>query len=922
MSAPSTPVIDAFSYGAVAGGLSGNGNWLTPIQGAGSSGIRYHDHGTQTINPSASLSSAYLSTPNYGPDCELYITVNAIDSSITTHYIELYLRVQNPTSTTTRSSYQLRVDSAGNWLIRKTINNSSSTLATLASAPTIAAGSKIAFQAIGDTLTAWHQASGGSWVQVGSTTDTDLHGLSGLFGLAIQGSTGDQLYDLDDLGGGTLSGAIVKSGYAAAGGFGAGRRNDVYTKTGYGQAGGAGYGFRPGAADLGAYYGVGIYGGAIYGAGLTSLYVKTGYGQAAGAAAGTRGGSRVKTGYGKAAGVGTGFSSRPGVLARPVYMLEAEFTYGVWTDLTDRLRSLSIERGRQQELDRVEAGIMRLTLTNRDRALDPTNTDSFLYPNVRPMVPIRFRVQYLSDTFGVYYGFVERWPPLRRGPRDAEVQIEAVDLLAALEAGDVAGFFGSTRPGLRLAQILQTLGWTATAGAAGWVLDDANLSLLDQTTMLTDLGATVQLDPGISQLADADFTANTVSALQHIQDVADSELGVAFVDGDGVFNFHDRHHRLGIQYLAPQGVFGDQPENGTEFPYTNLEPSFDLDHTYNGASLTVPGDDLPATAIDAASRQLPPSGFGPRDLSKDTILADWDDAQSQAQWLVYLHKQPVLRFDQLLLKGSDFTVRGVPMWQQIFGRDLGDRITVIHRPPPVKNIVLNGSFEQDDLTPWYGYVNPGLTLNDFSRSYDWSEVGGASAHFKATNTDATARWGQIVTPYWLPGGAFPVTPGGVYTGSAYVKLIGPVPDQGFSLIIQWFQADSSTPSAITSQTPSAWVTVDNFEGRLVSGGVAPADAAYCIPILTIGTAVAGRSLEFYADGIQIEGGPVATDYTEYAGPPIRQDCHIEGISHQLTPGDGGKWTTSWQLSPALGAPGWVLGDSTFGDLEQTTVLVY
>jgi hypothetical protein len=66
----------------------------------------------------------------------------------------------------------------------------------------------------------------------------------------------------------------------------------------------------------------------------------------------------------------------------------------LFTDISTRiLRPWNTVRGRQYELDRVEAGTWRPILDNRDGAFDPTNVLSPYYPNVQAYRPCRIRCQ-------------------------------------------------------------------------------------------------------------------------------------------------------------------------------------------------------------------------------------------------------------------------------------------------------------------------------------------------------------------------------------------------------------------------------------------------------------------------------------------------------------------------------------------------
>ena len=66
--------------------------------------------------------------------------------------------------------------------------------------------------------------------------------------------------------------------------------------------------------------------------------------------------------------------------------LLGEFRLGPFdtlVDLSDRVRSLSVNRGRSDLTEPVTVGSAQVVLDNRDGLLDPQNTASILYPGVR-----------------------------------------------------------------------------------------------------------------------------------------------------------------------------------------------------------------------------------------------------------------------------------------------------------------------------------------------------------------------------------------------------------------------------------------------------------------------------------------------------------------------------------------------------------
>lgn len=90
----------------------------------------------------------------------------------------------------------------------------------------------------------------------------------------------------------------------------------------------------------------------------------------------------------------------------------------------DQIRSWSINRGRNSELETIDAGTCTLTLDNRDRAFDPS-----VNPSVRPMNGVWVREQFAGETQDMFVGYVEsidqQWPA--PGISDAICIINVVD---------------------------------------------------------------------------------------------------------------------------------------------------------------------------------------------------------------------------------------------------------------------------------------------------------------------------------------------------------------------------------------------------------------------------------------------------------------------------------------------------------------
>ena len=111
-----------------------------------------------------------------------------------------------------------------------------------------------------------------------------------------------------------------------------------------------------------------------------------------------------------------------------------------WTDVSAYVRSVngvSINRGKQTEIQTTASGSLSLTLDNRDRRFDPTFTTGPYYGNLLPRKAIRIRALWNSTYYPMFRGFIEAWPQRFMFKKDASVPLSAYDALAVLAESEV-----------------------------------------------------------------------------------------------------------------------------------------------------------------------------------------------------------------------------------------------------------------------------------------------------------------------------------------------------------------------------------------------------------------------------------------------------------------------------------------------------
>lgn len=316
----------------------------------------------------------------------------------------------------------------------------------------------------------------------------------------------------------------------------------------------------------------------------------------------------------------------------------------LWLDISERVLSFSIRRGKSQELARNEAGTADLELDNRDNALTPQNSDSPYWPNIRPMRRIRISARWSYTTYHLFTGYVERWVPGwdTQGGSNGTVTVQAVDAFKVFALKKITQVYAAARSDVRIATVLSLVGWPAT----------------DQ---LLDVGLTaVQV-----------YNADKQPALEAIQQAEEAEGGAVFMRGDGVLIFLSRLNPS-LSGLGG-GTFGDIDG---ELPYTNLGIDYGDDQIWNEMRFT--GQGLTEQVLsDPASIAT----YLPRTLTKTGLLLSSDvDVLAFAQYQLSKLKDPILRFPTLTVNPA---LDPAQLWPRVLGIELGTSLTVRRRPPDV-----------------------------------------------------------------------------------------------------------------------------------------------------------------------------------------------------------------------------------------------
>jgi hypothetical protein len=274
----------------------------------------------------------------------------------------------------------------------------------------------------------------------------------------------------------------------------------------------------------------------------------------------------------------------------------------------------------------------------------------------------------------------------------------------------------------------QTLNW----GYASW-FDRALTN--DEVVRLSALGANTFVEPANErftrlftstnlpiELLDIDplFSFFDVQALPNegtpllpaLQQVANSEGSVMFVDGAGVLHFWSRNTIFADERSATnQATFAD---DGTGFPYANRSLRVMLDGDQMRNDVTV------LDSFDRASTARKPDSIlenGTAAETFNTLLVDVDSAQDLAQRIVNIFGEPDIDLEPFTLQGQ----YDPSQWAVLLYMELLYRFT-FKRTPPVGSVIEKQMLVQQlswNLTPstWE------CTIKGSARFTGWFTVG-------------------------------------------------------------------------------------------------------------------------------------------------------------------------------------------------------
>lgn len=241
-----------------------------------------------------------------------------------------------------------------------------------------------------------------------------------------------------------------------------------------------------------------------------------------------------------------------------------EWTLGgtVFVDITTRVRTVNVQRGRAGNFTDFPSGAATIELNNHDRAFDPVYADSPFYGNILP----RRAVKIWSNGELVFFGYVNDWN---------FDYLPDNDSVATALCNDDFGFLN----GVALDAFTPTEQFTGERIEA--ILDRPEVSW---SATLRDI------ETGTSLCGTQAITDGT-NALTYLQKVAETEPGLFFLGKDGTLKFRDKSSPY-----DPSSSVTFSNTSGIRF--SNVQVSFGSELLYNEIIVanegggTVVGQDL------------------------------------------------------------------------------------------------------------------------------------------------------------------------------------------------------------------------------------------------------------------------------------------------------------------------------------------
>ncbi len=312
-----------------------------------------------------------------------------------------------------------------------------------------------------------------------------------------------------------------------------------------------------------------------------------------------------------------------------------------FVDVTDRLASVSIQRGKNRDLERYSAGSLDVTFNNEDRFFDP------VYGTAIDLVP-RVPIQVKMDGTAQFYGSVNDWNFAYSTGGKSNANVTATDdfQFLANRPIDASGSAVSQTTGARVEAVLDML-------TVDWPADRRDIDTGDIT-----------LDAGLFE---------GQNSLEYLQLVEQTEQGQLFIAKNGDLTF--RSQEASAPSSSDLVAFAD---TGSGIPFVNAAIDYGSELMANRAVVTSPS----GTAI--ATDDLSILNYGIIERTYSVLNASQAVLDDIAEYIVQLYADPKLRFSSITVNLDSLNASDRA---DVLGLEISDVVSVSFTPNQVGSAI-------------------------------------------------------------------------------------------------------------------------------------------------------------------------------------------------------------------------------------------
>ena len=307
-------------------------------------------------------------------------------------------------------------------------------------------------------------------------------------------------------------------------------------------------------------------------------------------------------------------------------------------DVTDKVKSVTIQRGKNRQLEQFDQGLANVVFDNNDRTFDPEFTSS---PYTGQIVPKR-QIRISSGGIIQFAGLIDDWNLAYETSGDS---------LASAACSDATSVFATQTIAER----------TNTAQKSGDRIGTIlSLPEIDWPTTLRDI-ETGQMDLG------ADTIPDNTSALTYLRLIERSEPGAFFIGKEGDVVFRDR-------IAAPSSSGLSLADDGTGIPYLGMKVQYGSELLANEIVVSSAITTTEVVATDAESIDT----FGIFNLTREGLLIKEDtDLTEYAVFLGNKFSEPEYRFESVDILVDEL---GASDQADVLALELGDVVSIKFTP--------------------------------------------------------------------------------------------------------------------------------------------------------------------------------------------------------------------------------------------------